>query len=65
MKEKSLEDCLAEVDQWKATVTSRSLPLTHEERAAQEDRGLAWLEAQLGRKLKRAPRRQAKTGAKR
>jgi hypothetical protein len=63
MKDKTLESCLAEVDERKAIVSSRHLPLTPEERAAAEKKGLARLEAQLDRKLRRTTRRRAKAGS--
>ena len=50
----TLNEYLAEVDRWKQTVSDRMAKLSPAERAAEDRDALAWLEKQLGRRLKEA-----------
>lgn len=50
--EVTLDEYLAKIDRWKQAVSDRMLELSPEERTEQDRAAQAWLEKQLGRRLR-------------
>jgi hypothetical protein len=57
----TLDEYLAQIDQWKQLVSDRTRSLPPPARAEQDREARAWLEAKLGRQLAQAPVRAPRT----
>ena len=61
MKEKTLDDCLAEVDRWKAAAAARRAKMTPAQQAAHYERIMKWYETELARIRQAKAERKRKT----